>query len=185
MKVQIGLSNHHVHLSNDDFKILFPNKEMKKVRNINQPGQFVSNLKVDIKVNDKKIESLKVLGPTRNYTQVELMNKDCEYLNINCPVTSSGNLENAIEVIIISPYSQINRKCAIQADRHLHLTKEQQIKLNLENIEKVKLVNDNLVIDDVYLRVAENSYFEVHLDKEDGEKLNVISGDYFKIERYK
>jgi len=184
MKVQIGLSNHHVHLSNDDFKILFPNQEMKNIRNINQPGQYVSNLKVDIEVNGKVIDNLKVLGPTRNYTQVELLNKDFEYLNIKCPITSSGNLENAAEVIIVSPYSKINRKCAIIADRHLHLTKEQQIKLNLENTEKVKLINNNIVINDVYLRVADNSYFEVHLDKEDGENLNVSKEDYFEKEKY-
>ena len=184
MKVQIGLSNHHVHLSDIDFKILFPNEQMEKLRNINQPGQFVSNLKVDVEFNEKRIENLKVLGPTRNYTQVELLNRDCEYLNIKCPVTSSGNLENAVEITIISPNSKINRKCAIIADRHLHLTKKQQIDLKLENVEKVKLVNNTTVIDDVYLRIADNSYFEVHLDKEDGERLNVLTGDYFEIEKY-
>ena len=184
MKVQIGLSNHHVHLSNDDFNILFPNHLMENIRNINQPGQFVSNLKVDIEVNGKQINNLKVLGPTRNYTQVELLNKDCLYLDINCPVTSSGNLINATKVNIISPYSKITRKCAIIADRHLHLTKGEQKDLNLENIEKIKLVNGKTTIDNVYLRVADNSYFEVHLDKEDGESLNVSSGDYFEIEKY-
>lgn len=184
MKVQIGLSNHHVHLSNDDFKILFPNQEMENIRNINQPGQFVSNLKVKIEKNDKTIDNLKVLGPTRNYTQVELLDRDCKYLNIDCPITSSGNLENAEVLNIISPYATITRKCAIIADRHLHLTKEQQKELDLENIEKIKLIKDNTIIDNVYLRVADNSYFEVHLDKEDGEKLNVLTGDYFEIEKY-
>ena len=184
MKVQIGLSNHHVHLSSNDFKKLFPNQKMENIRNINQPGQFVSNLKVDIKVNNKKITDLKILGPARSYTQVELLNRDCEYLNISCPTTSSGNLANATEVNIISPYATITRKCAIIADRHLHLTKEQQQELNLLDVEKIKLVNEKTIIDDVYLRPADNSYFEVHLDKEDGENLSVSTGDYFEIEKY-
>lgn len=184
MKVQIGLSNHHIHLSKDDFKILFPAQEMAKVRDINQPGQFVSNLKVDIEVNNKIISGLKILGPTRNYTQLELLNRDCEYLNIKCPTTSSGNLENAAKVNIVSPYAVINRKCAIIADRHLHLTKEQQNLYNLTDVKKIKLVNGNIILYDVYLRPADNSYFEVHLDKEDGEKLNIKTGDYFEIQKY-
>lgn len=184
MKVQVGLSNHHVHLSNDDLKILFPNQEMENIRNINQPGQFVSNLKVDIEVNNKKITDLKVLGPTRNYTQVELLNRDCIYLNIECPITSSGNLVNATVVNIISPYAMITRKCAIKADRHLHLTKQQQIDYNLLDVDKVKLVSDDKIVENVYLRPADNSYFEVHLDKEDGENLNIRTGDYFEIEKY-
>lgn len=184
MKVQIGLSNHHVHLSDADFNILFPNQEMISIRPINQPNQYVSNLKVSIEVNNKKIDNLKVLGPTRNYTQVELLNRDCEYLNIDCPVTSSGNLENASMVTIVSPYNKITKKCAIIADRHLHLTKEQQEKYNLTNVNKIKLVKDDIIIDDVYLRVADNSYFEVHLDKEDGEKFNINREDFYEIEKY-
>lgn len=184
MKIQIGLSNHHVHLSSDDFKILFPNQEMENIRNINQPGQFVSNLKVDIEVNGKQITNLKVLGPTRNYTQVELLNRDCNYLNIECPTTSSGNLVNATEVNIISPYAMITKKCAIIADRHLHLTKEQQNDYNLLDVDKVRLVSGNKVIENIYLRPADKSYFEVHIDKEDGENLNISTSDYFEIEKY-
>lgn len=184
MKVKIGLSNHHVHLSKEDLNILFPNCQMEIVRELSQPGQFVTNLTVDVAVDDKKINKLKVLGPARDYTQVELLNSDCEYLQITCPTTSSGNLVEAGIVKIISPYAEIERKCAIIAERHLHITDEDLIKFNLKNNEKIKLIRNNRVIDDVYVKASANSFLEVHLDKEDGLNINVNNGDEFDVEKY-
>lgn len=184
MKVKIALSNHHIHLNQKDFEILFPNQKMNVKRYINQPNQFVSDLKVNILSNDNKIEGLKIIGPCRNYTQVELLDRDAKFLNVKCPITKSGDLGHACFLTIESPYNKIIRKCGIIADRHLHLTKEESIKYGLANEFKIKLKKDNLIIEDVYLRIADNSFFEVHIDKEDGENLNINTNDEAEIIKY-
>ena len=136
MKVTIGVSNHHVHLTEDDFKLLFgSDKELGFVKDLNQPGQFASSEKVDIKVGEKVLKDLRILGPFRSYTQVELSKTDCRFLKIDAPVRESGVLEGAASVTIIGPMASIERNCGIIADRHIHITKEQREQFGLTGIE--------------------------------------------------
>ena len=120
MKVNVGISNHHVHLSHEDLQILF--FEQLTIRNqLNQPGQFASEQVVDIVGPKGKLEKIRVLGPTRNYTQVEVTKTDSYKLGIDPPVRDSGNLENASLLTIIGPKGQIERQCGIIANRHIHV----------------------------------------------------------------
>ena len=70
MKVCVGISNHHVHLTEEDYKILFGNILMEVRNDLKQPCQFASTLTVDIEGPKGKIEKVRVLGPNRDYTQV-------------------------------------------------------------------------------------------------------------------
>ena len=91
MQVSVGISNHHVHLSENDLKLLFDGK--LEIRNeLKQPGQFASNQLVDIIGAKGEIKGLRVLGPARSYTQVEVSKTDCYKLGINPPVRDSGDL---------------------------------------------------------------------------------------------
>ena len=96
MKVSIGISNRHVHLTQEHLNILFGNNfELEKIKDLNQPGQFVSNSTVTIKTEKSEFQNVRVVGPTRDYTQVEISKTDAYFLKINPPVRESGNLENA------------------------------------------------------------------------------------------
>ena len=87
MKIQVGVSNRHVHLSHEDYKILFKDTKIDIRNNLKQPGQFASNLTVSIAGPKGLIENVRVLGPVRDYTQVEVSKTDAYKLGINPPVS--------------------------------------------------------------------------------------------------
>ena len=76
MQVVIGVSNRHVHLNQDDFDVLFGDTKVENLKDLLQPGQYVSNLKVSIKTEKNKFENVRVVMPVRSYTQVEISKTD-------------------------------------------------------------------------------------------------------------
>lgn len=87
MKIRVGVSNRHVHLAKEDLEILFGKDYELTVRNyIDQPGQFAANETVTLKTDKNIKENVRIVGPTRKYTQVEILDIDKEYfgLNYNC-----------------------------------------------------------------------------------------------------
>lgn len=181
MEVSIGISNRHIHLTESDYKILFGDFKMEEVKSINQPGQFASNCFVDLKNGDNVIEHVRLLGPLRSYTQVEISQTDARKLKLNPPVRMSGHLENSSPITIIGPNGSLDLKegCII-ADRHIHMLPEQAKEWGFEGVEKVSVElggEKGGRIDNVYLRIAPNSYFEMHIDTDDGNAHLVKPGD--------
>ena len=129
MDVTIGVSNHHVHLCKHDLEILFGNDyELSIKKELVQPGEFASNSLVSIKTEKATIENLRILGPIRNYTQVEISRTDAYKLGINPPARDSGDLEGSAGITIIGPNGSIDlEKGCIIATRHIHLTPEDVI----------------------------------------------------------
>lgn len=183
MKVNVGISNHHVHLSHEDLQILF--FEQLTIRNqLNQPGQFASEQVVDIVGPKGKLEKIRVLGPTRNYTQVEVTKTDSYKLGIDPPVRDSGNLENASLLTIIGPKGQIERQCGIIANRHIHVNECIRKEHDLVGIRKVKIkINSEKggILDNVYLKDSNDSYFELHLDTDDANAFLLKNNDQVEI----
>ena len=102
MKINIGISARHIHLSKDDFEYLFPNKELNIYKELSQFPNYASDKKVTLKNGDKKIDNVRVIGPLRSETQVELSKTDCYTLKIDAPLCNSGELENAAELEIVN-----------------------------------------------------------------------------------
>lgn len=179
MNVKIGVSNRHVHLCKMDYEILFGNSEMQNIKKLVQPGEFASNLFVEIETEKNKIERVRVLGPLRLYTQVEVSKTDCYILGIDAPVRASGNLVGAAEVTIVGPCGKITKECAIIANRHLHINHEERLKLGLENVEKIKVKVGNekqAVLDSVYIKETPMGVLELHLDTDDA-NANLLKSD--------
>ena len=95
MEVILGISNRHVHLTEDDYHILFEDEELGVVKELVQPGQFSSDKKVSIKTEKRTIDNVRVLGPLRSYTQVEISKTDSIGLGIDPPIRNSGDFEGA------------------------------------------------------------------------------------------
>lgn len=182
MKIKVGISLRHVHLTNEDYKKLFK-EEIKIKRKINQPGQFAAEQTVKLEKNGKVLENVRVIGPNRNYTQVELSRTDAYFLKINPPVRKSGQLEDAEEITIIGPEGKITKKACIIADRHIHITPEERKKYNLKKNEyKIKVSGEKGgILYNVYIREAENSYFEIHLDSDDANAFSIKQNDEVEI----
>ena len=94
MDINVGVSNHHVHLTREACDILFgEGYELTKKRDLVQIGQFAANETVNLEINGRLLEHIRVIGPLRNYTQVELLERDNKFLGLNAPIRTSGDLE--------------------------------------------------------------------------------------------
>ena len=186
MKVSIGVSNRHVHLTEDHLKSLFGDDvKLEKIHDLTQPGQYASTLTVILKTDKSKIEKVRVLGPERKYTQVKISKTDAYKLGINPPVRNSGDLRGSCPINIIGPKGTLNLDdgCII-ATRHIHLTKEhiKQYGFEGKNVVSVKVSGEKGgIIDNVYLKVSDEAFFELHLDTDDANAHLISSGDIVEI----
>lgn len=183
MKVLLGVSNRHVHLNEEDYKILFGKEEMQNIKDLVQPGQFASNLLVDIKTEKNTIQKVRVLGPLRTYTQVEVSKTDSFTLGIKPPIRESGDLKGASIVTLVGPCGEITKECAIIANRHIHITKELKEKYGLtNNVVSIKVEGEKLgIIGGVSLKESSIASLELHLDTDDANAHLLKTGDMLEI----
>lgn len=181
MKIKVGVSARHIHLNNADFKLLFGDIDIDdyKRNNLSQPNEYATNLYVTVKGTKGEINNVCLLGPLRDYTQVEISKTDCYKLGITAPVRESGDLSLAAEVTILFKENVLTKKCAIIATRHIHISQEEAKNNNLFN-QKYKIKIDNIkggTLDNVYLKVEEQANLELHLDLDDANANLLNNGD--------
>lgn len=178
--INVGVSNHHVHLNKDDFKKLFNDKDLEVVKYLNQPGEFASNLKVTIKTEKGEINGVRVLGPLRDYTQVEISKTDAYLLGLNPPIRESGNLDGSCDITIVGDNEISVKNCTIIATRHIHATEDDLKKYNLDKNKKYKikvLGEKGGILNSVSIKVSDKAFFEMHLDTDDGNAHLLKNGD--------
>ncbi len=186
MKVTIGVSNRHVHLKREHLNILFGKDfELEIKKELTQPGQYASTSVVTLKTGKGIIENVRILGPLRDYTQVEISRTDSYKLGLNPPVRNSGDLELSESVTIIGPNGEVTVKegCII-ATRHIHLSEEHIKKYKLQGRETVSVRikgEKGGILDNVYLKVLPNSFLELHLDTDDANAHLIKNGDIAEI----
>ena len=177
MKIKVGVSNRHVHLTKEDKEILFGKDYELTVRNyIDQLGQFAANETVTLKTDKNIKENVRIVGPTRGYTQVEILDIDKEYFGLNPPVRNSGDLENSENIWIIGPKGKIYKKSVcIIANRHIHINTRDKKDFNEDQIVSVK-INDK-IINNVHIKISDNFALALHINKDDAQNNNIESGD--------
>src|SRR5574344_865783 len=129
ININIGISNRHVHLTQEDFAILFGSDSTLEVnRYLTQPGEFASNSLVTLKTEKSSIDNVRVLGPIRKYTQIEISKTDAYKLGLKPPIRTSGDISGSAPITIIGPQGELhlNEGC-ILANRHIHVD-DQRIK---------------------------------------------------------
>ena len=170
MKVKAAISARHIHLTQEDYNYLFPNTKLEKDFDLHQYGQYASKSYVTIANNDRKIARVRVLGPLRSYTQCEISKTDAFFLKLDPPVRDSGDLEGADTIEIYNGERKLIRKCAIIANRHIHIDPKTRQELNLVGIEKVKLKvpgEKGGILDNVHIKERDDFFYEVHLDDDE------------------
>ena len=185
MLVTLGISNRHVHLTQETYEKLFKDEELEVVKYLTQPAQFASNKFVTIKNGDKEIKNVRIVGPLRNYNQVEISKTDSIYLKLNPPIRDSGDIESSEKITLIGPHGEVNlNKGCIIANRHIHINPEEIKKHHLENIKTVKIKIEGEkggILNNVHIKVDKNFKFELHLDTDDGNAFNLKTGDELEI----
>ena len=178
-KIPIEVSARHVHLSQKDLEALFgKGYKLKKLKQLSQPNDFAAKETLDIQAGLKKIKNIRIVGPTRKETQVELSRTDAIYLKLNPPIRISGNLKGTPGIILIGPKRRIKiRRGVIIPWRHIHCSTEEAEKLGLKEgmivSEKVE-GRRSLTFYNVKIRVGENYKLCMHVDTDEGNAAGII-----------
>jgi acetate kinase len=180
--IPIGVSAHHVHLCQADVERLFgPGHELTPRAPLSQPGQFAAEEQVKLVGPRGTIDRVRVLGPARSETQVEISRTEGYRLGINAPVRMSGDLDGTPGLHMEGPEGQIELKNGvIYAQRHMHMTPTDARRLGLEegDIVRVQAGDEReLVFGDVVVRISPKFKLEFHLDTDEANAADLDSGD--------
>ena len=183
--IPVEVSNRHVHLSRKDIDTLFgKGHRLKIVRELSQPGQFAAEERVVLEKNGNRIENVRVIGPERKQTQVEILKSDAEKLGVDAPVRDSGDLKKTPGIAIIGPKGKVDmNKGVIIAQRHLHASEEDAKKLELKNRQKACIRVNGIVFENVVVRVDKNSRLAVHLDAEEGNAAGIKTHSHGELKK--
>ena len=172
-KVKVEVSARHCHLSDKDAKkLLGKNYKLKVIKPLSQHGEFASQVTVTVKTAGGQLEKVRVLGPIRDKTQVEISLTEARKLKINPPIRLSGDLKGSAGAVLIGPKGQVRiKEGIIIAKRHLHCSSDQAKKLGLKNgqIISVKTPGERSVtLNNIVVRIKDNFDLSIHLDTDEG-----------------
>ncbi len=184
--VPAASSNRHVHLSRADLETLFgAGYSLTELRPLSQPGQIACEETVTLVGSKGSIAGIRVLGPERKETQVEISVTDSFKLGIKPVVKMSGELDNTPGAKLIGPKGSVElQKGVIIAARHLHLSADQARGFNLQNGDVVKLRYNGfrpVIFENVIVRSGDGHEMEVHLDTDEANAALIKNGDYMEI----
>lgn len=185
-KVPVSVSARHLHLCREDLEALFgKGYELTVEKEISQPGQYAAKEKVTLITDKGKIENIRVLGPLRNKTQIELTKSEARTLGLNLEVRNSGDLSNTSGVTIKGPKGSIElREGVIIADRHIHMTPEDAENYGVKNGQKVSVVVNGKkggVLSNVTIRVNPRYKLDFHIDTDDANAFLIQNGDLLEL----
>lgn len=185
-EIPVGISNRHIHLSDKDLNILFgDNYQLTKIKDLSQPGQYACKETLTVCGPKGAIEKIRVLGPTRSKTQVEVLAGDCIKLGVAAHTRLSGDLCNTAGITIIGPKGAVQiQEGVIVAQRHIHMTPEDARNFGVHDGQVVSIKFDDLrggVYSNVAIRSTDASALECHIDIEEANAMNIKSNSSVKI----
>lgn len=188
-KVPLGISNRHVHLAQNDLEALFGvSYQLTKTKELSQPGQYACKETLTIAGPKGALEKVRVLGPVRKETQVEILQADCFKLGINAPLKMSGELDGTPGITLIGPKgSVILKQGLIIAQRHIHMSLNDARRFGLSNGELVSIQMEGVragTYGNVAIRANDSSALECHLDTEEANAMNLNANSQIKIIKF-
>ncbi len=180
--IPVALSARHVHLSKEHVEALFgPGHALTALADLSQPGQFACRETVDVVGPKRTLPGVRVLGPARGQSQVELSVTDGVVLGLQVPVRLSGDLKGSPGCHLIGPRGAVKLpEGCIVAMRHIHMTPEDASRLGLADKQKVYVHfpgSRGVVFDQVVVRVSKDFRTELHLDTDEGNAASVRNGE--------
>lgn len=185
--VPVGVSNRHIHLSAEHLEILFgKGYELTPIKDLSQPGQFACKEQLTIVGPSlRPIEGVRVLGPIRRESQVEISRTDSFVLKVKPPVRESGDIKGSAPITIIGPKGTVSLKegCII-ANRHIHMSLEEGKAFGLNDGDYVTVEVEGerrTTFYDVQVRVNKAFKLEMHIDTDDANAAGIGNGFKVKI----
>ena len=174
----VSVSNRHIHISRSDLDIIFgKGYQLKKMKDLSQPGQFACEEKVIIAGPKGCIENVRILGPERKETQVEISVTDSFKLGIPVCVRDSGDLSGTPGITVCGPKGSVYiQKGAIVAKRHIHFSQNDARIFGVKDKEKVNVGIDGEkggIFNDVLVRVSDSYALDMHIDTDEGNAFGI------------
>lgn len=185
--VTVGVSARHMHVTQKHLEVLFgPGYQLTKLRDLNQPGEFASNETVTVVGPKRRLfESIRILGPVRKFTQVELSMTDGVYLGLDLPHRLSGNIAGSAPIVLIGPKGVLSLpEGAIRAQRHIHINPEDAARLRVANGQIVSTRTTgpmSVTFNNVVIREGKNLNLEMHVDTDEANAAGLRCGDQLEI----
>ena len=182
-KIPLGISGRHVHVTQAHLETLFgKGYELTELKPLSQPGQYAANEKVDV-VSPKGnvIKGVRILGPVRPASQVEISRSDALRGGFIAPVRSSGDVKGSGPCTLVGPEGSVElEEGVIIADRHIHFSLEDAEAYGVSNGDIVSILVEGEkpgLLGNVLCRVSKSYALDCHLDTDDGSAFMLNSGD--------
>ena len=186
-EIPVGVSNRHIHLSTEDLETLFgKGYELTPLKELSQPGQYAcKEVLTIVGPSLRPIENVRVLGPVRRSSQVEISATDSYVLKVKPPVRESGNITGSAPIRIIGPKGvvELSEGCII-ANRHIHMSPDDAKYFSVAD-------GDTVTVDvegkrrtrffDVQVRVHKDFRLEMHIDTDDANACGIGNGFKVKV----
>ena len=184
--VPIGVSARHIHLTQEHVEVLFGEGHQLTKRKELMGGQFASNETVTIVgLKLRAIENVRVLGPVRKQTQVEISATDAIKLGVKAPIRESGNVAGSAPIAVVGPKGAIylDEGCII-AKRHIHMSPRDAMAAGVHDGDVVSVKADNergTIFNNVQIRVDDSFTLEMHIDTDEANAAKIATGDTVRI----
>jgi acetate kinase len=179
--IPMEVSAHHIHLQPDHVELLFgPGHELTHKSDLSQPGQFACEERVDLIGPRGKVERVRILGPTRRQTQVEISRTEEIALGIDAPVRASGDLKGSPGLTLQGPKGSIRMKeGVICAMRHIHMAPEDALRYGVRDRDyvRVRIHGERpLSFGGVLVRVNPQYRLAMHVDTDEANAAELNTG---------
>ncbi|MCR5272656.1 MAG: phosphate propanoyltransferase [Lachnospiraceae bacterium] len=179
--VPVGISVRHIHLTREHVDRLFGyGYKLTPKKALSQPGQFACEETLEIVGPKGSIKKVRILGPERKMSQVELSKTDARTVGLNPPVRSSGDIKDTPGIKLIGPKGSINlNEGVIIADRHIHMTPQDAMRFGVTDKDRVSVRIDGVkpgIMEDVVIRVSDKYKLDFHVDTDDGNAFMMEQG---------
>ena len=183
----VNVSARHMHVTPEHLEVLFgPGAKLTKLKDLYQEGEFASEQRVTvIGPRQRIIPDVRILGPVRNYTQIELSYTDGIYLGIDLPLRISGNHEGTPGCTIMGPKGALTiDKGIIRAERHVHMSTEDMAYYGVKDGDYMKLKIAGpcgVTFDRVKVRYHPKVVLEVHIDTDEGNACDLETATHMEL----
>ena len=183
----VNVSARHVHVTQAHLEQLFgPGSQLTKLKDLYQDGEFASEQQVNIVgPRNRMIPGVRILGPTRSYSQVELSYSDAIFLGMDIPLGVSGKHDGTPGCTIIGPNGAVNLdRGLIRAQRHVHMSPADAAFFHVAEGDLMKLRIDGpcgLTFNNVLVRTHPKVKLEVHIDTDEGNACDLKSATHMEL----
>ncbi|MEW9674011.1 phosphate propanoyltransferase [Ammoniphilus sp. 3BR4] len=181
-EIPVGVSARHVHLSTDHIDVLFgQGYPLQILKELSQPGQFAAKETVMLAGPKSVIDKVRILGPARRKTQVEVSLTDAQRLGVSPPIRDSGDLNGSSPITIIGPKGSIYlHEGVIIANRHIHMSEEEALQFQVQDGDGVLVMSQSerpILFSDVNIRVSSRYRLEFHIDTDEANAAKLKTDD--------